>query len=133
MRGSTLAAIMIVILTGVFAWSWSVMGKYPQEDIDRRKTKDEKDKCYKKYSANQNSPNHTFFIRKCPIKQRFSSYFSYGILIVILLLAIPIPKQYKWGFTAEKTTFLRNNNAVIETAISLIIIISLAILIGIFI
>ncbi|GAJ61878.1 hypothetical protein ACG3JJ_03895 [Streptococcus parauberis] len=44
MRGSTLAAIMIIILTGVFAWSWTVMGKYPQEDIDRRKTKDEKDK-----------------------------------------------------------------------------------------
>ncbi|MFI3705832.1 hypothetical protein [Streptococcus parauberis] len=44
MRDSTLAAIMIIILTGVFAWSWTVMGKYPQEDIDRRKTKDEKDK-----------------------------------------------------------------------------------------
>ncbi|MDT2749405.1 hypothetical protein P7H30_06570 [Streptococcus parauberis] len=74
-----------------------------------------------------------FLLGNVLLSKGFSSYFSYAILIVILLLAIPIPKQYKWGFTAEKTTFLRNNNAVIETAISLIIIISLAILIGIFI
>ncbi|MFI3888069.1 hypothetical protein [Streptococcus parauberis] len=74
-----------------------------------------------------------FLLGNVLLSKGFSSYFSYGILIVILLLAIPIPKQYMWGFTAEKTTFLRYNNAVIETAISLIIIISLAILIGIFI
>ncbi|KHD46352.1 hypothetical protein ACVRZD_04555 [Streptococcus hongkongensis] len=74
-----------------------------------------------------------FLLGNILLSKGFSTYFSYGILIVILILAIPIPKQYKWGFTAEKTTFLRNNNAVIETAMLLIIIISLAFLIGTFI
>lgn len=67
------------------------------------------------------------------LSKGFSSYFSYAIFIVILLLALPIPKQYKWVLTAEKSTFLRNNNAVIETAMLLILIISLAFLIGFFI